>query len=75
MEDDGNDNVALSKFVIPPDIVIGFSPGTLCSFYAVAGWESPLKLHLGEGADEYRDLIERAVEVWNETVKLPSRSR
>ena len=73
VEDDGNDNVALSKFVIPPDFVIGFSPGTLCSFYATVGWESPLKLHLGEGADEYRDLIERAVEVWNETVKLPSR--
>ena len=32
-----------------------------------------MKLHLGEGADEYRDLIERAIEVWNETVKLPSR--
>ena len=73
VEDDGNDNVALSKFVIPPDIVIGISPGTLCSFYVIAGWESPLKLHLGEGADEYRDLIERAIEVWNETVKLPSR--
>ena len=75
VEDDGNDNanVAQSEFVIPPDIVIGISPGTLCSFYAIAGWESPLKLHLGEGASEYRELIERAVEVWNETVRLPSR--
>ena len=73
VEDDGNDNVELSKFVIPPDFGFSISPGTLCSFYATAGWESPLKLHLGEGADEYRDLIERAIEVWNETVKLPSR--
>ena len=73
VEDDGNDNVAQSEFVIPPDVVISISPGTLCSFYAIAGWESPLKLHLGEGASEYRELIERAVEVWNETVHLPSR--
>ncbi len=75
VEDDSNDNdnVAQSEFVIPPDVVISISPGTLCSFYAIAGWESPLKLHLGEGASEYRELIERAVEVWNETVHLPSR--
>ena len=31
-----------------------------------------MKLHLGDGAVEYRELIERAVAVWNEAVNLPS---
>ena len=73
-EDDSHENAIdyqRSEFKIPGDVV--FVPGTLCSFYSYVGWEEPMKLHLGEGADEYRDLIERAIEVWNETVKLPSR--
>ena len=32
-----------------------------------------MKLHLGEGAEDYLELIELAVEVWNEAVNLPSR--
>ena len=47
VEDDGNDNVALSKFVIPPDIVFGISPGTLCSFYAIAGLSQFLARRIG----------------------------
>ena len=65
-----------SEFVIPPDlgIVVGVAavPGSLCSAYAHAGWEETMQLHLGEGAEDYLPLIERAVEVWNETVNLPT---
>ena len=57
-----------SGYVIPSDIGITLIPGNLCSAYAIAGWEETMQLHLGEGADEYRDLIDRAVEVWNEAV-------
>ncbi len=41
-----------------------------CSEFAYGGWQKTLRLQLGEGADEYRNLIERAVEVWNEAVPL-----
>ena len=57
------------EFRIPGDIV--FVPGNFCSAYTRGGWESTMQLHLGEGAAEYRDLIEQAVRVWNETVNLP----
>ena len=73
-EESGNYNVAdhqRREFRLPGDIVV--VPPSLCAAYTRAGWDSPLKLHLGEGASEYRELIERAVEVWNETVRLPSR--
>ena len=73
-EDDTHENVIdyqRSKFKIPDDIV--FVPGTLCSQYSYVGWDQTMQLYLGEGSDEYRELIERAVEVWNETVRLPSR--
>ena len=73
VEDDGNDddNVAQSEFRIAGDVVV--VPGTLCAEYTYTGWDKTMRLHLGEGASEYRELIERAVEVWNETVRLPSR--
>ena len=58
------------EFRLPSDFF--FVPGNFCSFYAKSGWEETMKFQLGEGASEYRDLIERAVEVWNETVNLPS---
>ena len=70
-EDDSHENAIdyqRSEFKIPGDVV--FVPGTLCSFYSYVGWEEHMKLYLGEGADEYRDLIELAIEVWNETVHL-----
>ena len=56
----------LRGYRIPGDIV--FVPGNFCSAYSYTGWESTMKLHLGEGAEQYLDLIERAVEVWNEAV-------
>ena len=62
------DNYGRSGFVIPNDIAITSVPGNLCSTYARAGWEETMRLHLGEGASEYLDLIEMAVEVWNEAV-------
>ena len=61
-----------SKFKIPGGIGIVFNPGTLCETYARYGWEETMNLHLGEGASQYRKLIELAVQVWNETVNLPS---
>ena len=45
----------------------------LCSEHSWGrGWRETMELHLGEGAARYRDLIERAVEVWNETLYLAS---
>ena len=60
-----------SEFRLPGDIVV--VPPSLCAAYTRSGWEETMELYLGEGADEYRDLIERAAEVWNETVNIPSR--
>ena len=62
------DDYGRSGYVIPGDIGITFIPGNFCSAYTRAGWEETIQLHLGKGADEYRDLIDRAVEVWNEVV-------
>ena len=59
------------EFRLPDDVV--FLPGNFCDFYATFGWGETMQLYLGEGASEYLDLIEMAVEVWNETVNLPSR--
>ena len=62
------DNYGRSGYVIPGNTGITLVPGNLCSTYARAGWEETMQLHLGEGADEYRNLIDRAVGVWNEAV-------
>ena len=56
-----------SKFKLPGTA----TSSPLCDFYAHAGWDTPMTLHLGEGADEHEELIERAVEVWNEAVQIP----
>ena len=45
-------------------------PGSFCSAYTYGGgWDETMQLHLGEGAEEYRKLIEQAVAVWNEAIK------
>ena len=36
-----------------------------CSQYSSAGWEQTMQLYLGEGASDYLELIEGAVETWN----------
>ena len=58
------------KYQIPGFIFL--VPANLCTQYTKSGWEKTMRLHLGEGAEKYRALIERAVEVWNATVLLPS---
>ena len=40
----------------------------LCSEYSFAGWESSMRLYLGEGAQEFKSDIERAVDVWNNSL-------
>ena len=43
-----------------------------CSEYTFeAGWESPLRLHLGEGATAYLDQISLAIKVWNDALWGP----
>ena len=64
------DHQRREKFRIPGQILYVYP--RWCAAYSFFGWEKTMELYLGEGADEYRDLIERAVEVWNETVLLPS---
>ncbi len=45
-------------------------PGSgICSEYTFGGWEYPMRLQLGEGADDYLPLIELAVKTWNEAVR------
>ena len=70
----------LDNGAIAPKVAIGepnefaIPQGDLCEMYTFeAGWEETMKLKLGEGAEDYLPLIEQAVKVWNETVRLPSR--
>ena len=44
------------------------SSPSICEEYTYAGWGETMKLQLGEGAEPYRELIELAVETWNEAV-------
>ena len=44
-----------------------FSP-SICEEYTYAGWEETMRLQFGEGAEPYRELIELAVQTWNEAV-------
>ena len=69
-DEQATDHQQREEFKIPGSIF--FVPPSWCAAYAFFGWEKTMELYLGEGAEEYRELIERAVEVWNETVSLPS---
>lgn len=40
----------------------------LCSEYTHSGWQDTLRLYLGEGAHRHRDVIELAVQKWNEAL-------
>ena len=42
----------------------------ICSQYSEYGWAQPLRLYLGEGAEEYLSMIEQAARVWNSTLKI-----
>ena len=46
----------------------GFFSSSICEEYTYAGWGETMKLQLGEGAEPYRELIELAVQTWNEAV-------
>ena len=46
------------------------TPGSgICDQYTIGGWEEPMILKLGEGASDYRELIELAVKKWNEALR------
>ena len=53
----------------PPRAAAALNSSDFCSEYVFAGWEAPIKLYLGEGASEYIDFIEAAVELWNATLR------
>lgn len=40
----------------------------LCSEYAFGGWDQPLELWKGEGAEEYTDMLWDAIQVWNDAL-------
>ena len=40
----------------------------LCSHYTFGGWRETTSFHLGEGAHEWKDKIEMAVDTWNESL-------
>ena len=47
--------------------------GNLCKQYTYdAGWDEQMDLKLGEGAEEYREWIEMAVDVWNDAIATRS---
>ena len=43
--------------------------GQFCSEYSYAGWEKPLKLYLGEGAEEHADAVLTAAWLWNTALR------
>jgi len=50
--------------------------GDFCEHYTYdAGWEDTMVLQLGEGAEEYREWIEMAVDVWNDALDSNSFGR
>ena len=67
---DSREDEGYQPFIIPGSYV--YVRGDLCTEYSLAGWEETMRLHLGEGAEEYMDLIELAVKVWNEAITLKS---
>ncbi len=67
---DPKEDEGFHPFIIPNNRL--YVRGNLCTAYSIAGWEETMMLYLGEGAEEYRDLIELAVKVWNEAVTLKS---
>ena len=40
----------------------------LCSEYSHSGWKDTMRLYLGEGAHRHREILELAVEKWNEAL-------
>ena len=58
-----------SKFAIP-------ATKDFCSQYTLgnAGWEEPMHLYLGEGAEDYLLLIEHAVKLWTRALKRSGRN-
>lgn len=47
--------------------------GNFCEHYTYdAGWDKTMVLQLGEGAEEYREWIEMAVDVWNDAIREQS---
>ena len=54
--------------VLEPD-QFAIPRGDLCEHYTYgAGWDEQMVLQLGEGAEEYREWIEMAVDVWNDAL-------
>lgn len=53
-------------FPQPREFRLGSSQ--LCTEYTFAGWENPVYFRLGEGAEKYRGVIERAMNLWNEAL-------
>ena len=63
-------NKLSSSSALEPRAIIS-APGTgsqLCFGYTYAGWKTTMRLRLGEGVAEYLDVVERAVDLWNETL-------
>ncbi len=49
----------------PPRRNIALQGSRFCSQYSYGGWGDTMQLHLGEGAVEYRDMVDSAVALWN----------
>ena len=63
------DGVDLSAGIPPTRRFAPPSSGDrLCSQYTYGGWGDTFHLYLGEGAAEHRELLDRAVALWNEVL-------
>ncbi len=63
-----------AAFGVPEPRKFSVQDSGFCSQYSHSGWEKPLRLYLGEGAFDYRPLIESAVSLWNTALRGFSRT-
>ena len=59
---------AVNPGLIPQPRSFSVDNSGICSEYSKFGWDSPLYLYLGEGAEEHVSMIRQAVDVWNEAL-------
>ena len=71
--DPGSEKVTASLLPEPQSFRV--SNSGLCSEYAYGGWDNPLRLYMGEGAQEYKGILWDAIEVWNDALIGFNRTR
>ena len=66
---DGISRVKVSDGLFPQPRAATLRGSGVCQEYSFAGWDDPVRLYLGEGSEDYIELIESAAEMWNAAVR------